>query len=451
MAPRRRAVLGAAASGLSLLAGCPTGERGRSSDSRPEDGGPEDGGEDLTTATGGHTVSPRVDDGLVGYTHVRASGNRVLGGNGGLSGDEPVTVETDGRPTWLVVVPTDPGSDWLVATADGVVERFAVSDGAVTERRRVGELPGGTPPVGRREAARIDLLDPLEDASTYSHPVPVGDAGQLFVDADGGLVLVDGDDRQRAAVDALPDARPVAVGPGRYALLGGRTERYPHGALGDAVEAERVVLADVREGLSTRTVVDLDGPVVEGIAPIAADVTGDGIRNLLVTLADSQSGARLAAFTTEGDRVATGPGFSSGNRWRHQLCVAPFGPDGELEVAAVETPHIGGTARFYRRDGDELRSVTSRSGVSSHAYRSRNLDGGLAADVDGDGRPELVVPTDRRGELLALARTEDGVEVRRRFALGGELASNVTGVRNVDDSLTLGAAGSDGVVRVWGE
>jgi hypothetical protein len=451
MAHRRRTVLGAAATGFSLLAGCSTDERQRSPDGGQTTDESRDGG-GTVTVTGGHTVAPRIDDGAVGYTHVRASGNRVVSGDGGLAdGDgEPLMDERDGQPTWLVAVPTDRGSEWLVATADGRVERVAVTNGAVEGGSVVGRLPGGTPPVGRRAGGTIEAVSRSDGTSSLSHPVPVEGGGRLSVAGDGDIVLRREGAVTRADADALPDARLVRVEPGRWTVLAGRTERYPHGALGDTVEAHRLVVADVREGLSVRTVLDLDEAVIEGTAPIAADLTGDGGRDLLVTLSDGQSGGRLVALSTAGDRIATGPGFSSGNRWRHQLCVAPFGPGGELEVAAVETPHIGGTARFYRRRGDELRVVASQSGVSSHAYRSRNLDGGLAADVDGDGRPELVVPTDRRDELLALARTDDGVDIRRRFALGGKLASNVTGVRGVDGSLTLGAAGSDGVVRMWG-
>jgi len=432
MAPRRRAVLGAAAAGLSLLAGC-------SSD------GPDD------TASGGHTVPDRSDERQIGLTHVRLSGNRVVGGRGTLDAQsDRVSYEFDGRPVWLVTVPTPSGSDWIVAGADGRVERIALAGGTVESSTSLGTRSAGAPPVARRGNGRAQLVTGPETASPLSAPVPVAGDRILSVATDGSLTVGDGEATRRADVGALPDARPVRVAPGRYAVLAGRTERYPHGALGDGLEAERVVLADVRDGLTVRTAVDLSASVVEGIAPIAADLTGDGARDLLVTLSDADSGARLAAFTAEGERLATGPGFSTGNRWRHQLCVAPFGTDGELEVAAVETPHVGGTARFYRRRGDELRTVASRSGVSSHALGSRNLDGGLAADVDGDGRPELLVPTDRRDELLALARVPDGgVEVRRRFGVGGELASNLTGVRQGDGTLAVGAAGSDGVVRIW--
>jgi hypothetical protein len=304
----------------------------------------------------------------------------------------------------------------------------------------------------------VTPLDRPSGASALSHPVVVEGGRLLFVTDDGTLRLastsdegagVDATPAASAEVDALPDTRVVRVAPGRYALLAGRTERYAHGALGDSIEAERVVLADVRDGLDVATLADPD-PVIEGTAPLAADLTGDGTRDVVVTLSDGRSGGRLAAVDLDGERLATGPGFPTGNRWRHQLCVAPFGPDGEVELAAVETPHIGGTARFHRRDGDEFSVVASHRGVSSHAYGSRNLDGALAGDLDGDGAVELLVPTDARDELLALRRTDGGVETAWRLDVGGELASNLAGVSGPEDSLAVAAAGSDGAVRVWG-
>jgi len=444
---RRRAVLGTAAGALAALAGCSVDRTpsGTDSPATPADGQVPTG----TTPESGRRA---------GYTHVRPSGNRVLAGSGSLPEDDPPVYEADEQVTWVVGVPTDAGSDWLVATADGRIDRVAVADGAVVETDRGGSLPGLTPPAGRVVDGRVTPLDPPPETSALSHPVVVEGGRVLFVTDGGDLRLagtpdddadVDATPVASVGVDALPDARIVRVAPGRYALLAGRTRRYAHGALGDETEAERVVLADVRDGLDVETLVDPD-PVVEGTAPLAADVTGDGTRDVVVTLSDGRSGARLAAVGLDGERIATGPGFPTGNRWRHQLCVAPFGPAGEVELAAVETPHIGGTARFHRRDGDEFSVVASRRGVSSHAYGSRNLDGALAGDFDGDGAVELLVPTDARDELLALRRTDGGVETAWRLAVGGELVSNLAGVSGPDGSLAVAAAGADGTTRVWG-
>jgi len=79
-------------------------------------------------------------------------------------------------------------------------------------------------------------------------------------------------------------------------------------------------------------------------------------------------------------------------------------------LAEVLTPHIGGIAGFYRLEGDSLNLVAQRPGVTSHTIGSRNLDMGLAGDLDGDGQPELVVFDQSLVELMALRRTEDGID-----------------------------------------
>ncbi len=87
--------------------------------------------------------------------------------------------------------------------------------------------------------------------------------------------------------------------------------------------------------------------------------------------------------------------------------MAPFGPNGELGLAEVRTPHIGGIVGFYRMGGDPLNLVAQLDGVTSHPVFSRDLDMGLAGDLDGDGQPELVVFAQPFREVVALRRTEE--------------------------------------------
>jgi hypothetical protein len=120
---------------------------------------------------------------------------------------------------------------------------------------------------------------------------------------------------------------------------------------------------------------------VEGIAPIWTDLTGDGGREIIVTLSDPEGGARLAVYSEAGEQLAVGSAIGRGYRWRHQLVVAPFGPTGDLELADVMTPHIGGIVEFFQLAGDRLKLIAQTSGYSSHVLGSRNLDMRLRATL----------------------------------------------------------------------
>ena len=114
----------------------------------------------------------------------------------------------------------------------------------------------------------------------------------------------------------------------------------------------------------------------------------------------------MVVYSKSGEQLAAGPLVGRGNRWRHQLSVAPFGSNGEMELAEVLTPHIGGIAGLYRLNGDSLDLVVQRDGVTYHPLGTRNLDMGLA----GDSQPELVAFNQSFTELMALRRTIDGIE-----------------------------------------
>jgi hypothetical protein len=432
--PTRRSFLAALGLGTTSVAGCldrlPTADEG------------------TPTAD----VAPDAAS-AVGFTHLRPSGNRVVAGRTALSEVTARRADVGDRPVWVAGVPAagDDASLWLVLTEGGglVGVRVAADDG---RRSRVDVRPprldDGTVPVARRRPnGELGLLTDVRTAPN-SHPVPVAGA-VATVTRDGAVsVRSDGDPRS-AAVEALPDARPVVAG-GRVAVLAGRTTAYGHGVLGDDVEATAVSLVSPDAEEVARLGAP-EGTVFEGITPLAADVDGDGTAEFVATASDAQAGGRVVALDESGDHLV-GPAVGTGFRWRHTLAVAPFGPGDEREVAVVKTPHVGGVAEFYgaRPDRGTLELVaTSDGGYRTHTVGSRTLDGAVAGRVLGDDRWCLVVPDRERRRLVVLARTAegDGVSTATRLDLPGTLTSNLAAV-TVDGEVHLAAGTADGLV-VW--
>jgi len=420
--PTRRSVLAALSTGL---AGCSLGGAGET----------------------GTPPSPTPPAGTeYWYTHVRATANPALAAGADLRGVDPVVFEPDGQPQWLVPHPASAGSHWTVVAADGRAALWRVHDGSATRVDGYDPLGPGAPPVVATGDGDPRLVRPAGMADRAAPAVAPGPDGPvlLYVSGDGDLVVA-GRERTRFDVDGLPDGRLAALGDGRYALFTGGTDRYRHGALGDSTEGETLAVVDPAEPAVdwTRTV----GPpaVFEGLQPLVADLDGDGEPEVVTTVADSGDGARIAVFGTDGERLATGPVHSPG--WRHQLAVAPFGPDGRPELAVVRKPHVDRALEFYRLDSGSLDIVATLDGFSTHTYGSRILTGALAADIDADGRTELLVPTADRGTLVAVRRTAEGARAVAEWRLDGTVQSNVTGLA-LADGLAVGVA-AGGAVSVW--
>jgi hypothetical protein len=154
-------------------------------------------------------------------------------------------------------------------------------------------------------------------------------------------------------------------------------------------------------------------------------------------------------FDESGAQVAAGPTAGQGFRWRHQIAAAPFGPSGEVELADVLTPHIGGTVEYFRLDGAALTLAAGVPGYTSHVVQTRNLDLSLAGDFDGDGALELLVLNPSRTELVAITRTARGASAEWTLPLGGELATNLAAVETADGGIALAAGLADRVLRLW--
>jgi len=376
------------------------------------------------------------------YTHLQASGNRVVEGRGGINAVTPVDIEIEGKPKWLLAA-GETDSYWTVVTADGTATTHRVS--GETSEQVVDHGSVSTPPLGYQSKGSTGIIDAPVDCAEYSHPVVINN-GLLYVASDGDVVIWRDDEPTRLEVRAPVDARIVRVDDGQYAVYGQRTDRYRHGALGDTIEASSLVIVDTDAERIAREI-ELDAPTVfEGFSPMVADLDSDGSAELITTVADSDAGARIRAYGTDGRELSTGPVYGPG--WRHQLCVAPFGPDAGSELAVVRKPHVDRTVEFYRLTDTGLEVVATQQGYASHTYGSRTLDGAVAGDLDGDGRTELLAPTVDQWTLAALHRVENGVQEAWALDLGGLLTTNVTGVALADDRLAVGA-GASGHVRVW--
>lgn len=194
-----------------------------------------------------------------------------------------------------------------------------------------------------------------------------------------------------------------AIASARYAAP---VEHYGHFALGRPHEYASL---DVVTGDGRRLRLTLPpGQVFEDLQPRLVTMAPGAPTELLTIVSDRRTGSRLALVGLRDGRLEIGAQsrpIGQPMRWLNPVGVADLDGDGSAEVAAVLTPHIGGTLVVYRREAGRLVPAASLPGFSNHVYGAAQL--GLSTVIAVDGRPQLLVPDITR-TVLRVVRLDAG-------------------------------------------
>ncbi len=227
--------------------------------------------------------------------------------------------------------------------------------------------------------------------------------------------------------EQLPHSRPAS---GRQhtglAWLARPTARYRHGVLGDALEAE--ALRYFRSGFGTTEIVLPPDAVFEDLEPRLADLDGDGQEEILVVRSTFDHGAALVAYGIVGDALvekAAATPIGTPNRWLNPVGVADLDGDGQPEIMAVDTPHIGGTLRVWRLESGRLSEFAALSGFSNHVIGSTELALHAVLDWDLDGRPDIVLPDVSRTALRIISLKQGKLVQVDHLPLPGPLNTRI--------------------------
>lgn len=218
----------------------------------------------------------------------------------------------------------------------------------------------------------------------------------------------------------LPDTETTQAA-GLSAWLTEPTRRYAHAVLGDAIEAGGFA---VELGGRPFHFTLPEEAVFEDRRVRLEDIDGDGRPEAIIVKSYLRRGSALAAYRIGDDGItplAESEAIGTAHRWLNPVGVADFTGEGRPLVAAVITPHIAGSLRLYRLQGSALTEVARLDGVTNHVIGSRDLDLARITDIDGDGRPEIVIPSQDRMALTAVSFTGGRGRVVARAAFPGPI------------------------------
>ncbi|MEQ8717885.1 MAG: VCBS repeat-containing protein [Acidimicrobiales bacterium] len=367
--------------------------------------------------------------------------------DGGPTAPSPgATVASEGPPAGLRRVPvtgtgnsTTPGRAALVG---GEARRVGVGVAPVRLLVVDGETPGFVVIGDDGSVAGVDV-------DVVGAPVvdPAGEPVTAVAAGAGSAEIVGWELPDLGDHVPLYDATPTVSSDGAVAVLADGTDRYPHGILGDPLEAATLVIVHLDGDL---TVIEAPAPgVFEDLRPTWADVDGDGTDEVLVTFSGGGAGAQVVAYESDGTVSTATPAISTPNRWRHRIAVAPLGADGRAVYVEVITPHIGGDLTLRVAAPEGLVRTDRAAPYGSHAIFSRELDGGQVFDADGDGELEIVVPAQDRRSLVVFDVVDGELAGSSTVDLGGELATGIAIARGGAGALSVAVGITDGTVLVW--
>lgn len=377
-------------------------------------------------------------------TQNNLSGNHQLDGSIDLANATQLDIPLMGKPSWLVSAPFKDNAIFVAVMDDGQVQAFNIS-GTGYESFDISpkQLPAGMPPALTVSEDNIKLTVPPEDASTLTNPVTVN-SNLVYIASNGDLVMSNAKEKIRLAINALPDSRILVDENNHLLILTEPTTRYDHGIAGDEFEASAIAIVGMEPELHIIQIIPIEAPdVIEGISAIWADIDNDGRREIIVTLSNSKTGARIVAYREDGTLLAESEPIGLGYRWRHQLAVAQFGTNELPLLVDIRTPHLGGIVEFLEFNDGELKKVMELRGFSTHSIGSRNLDSAIAADFNNDGIAELLAP-DQAHKNLGLV-SWDGVIYTT--PLDDVLTSNLSAT--VINGKIIVGAGTQNNLRIW--
>ncbi len=182
------------------------------------------------------------------------------------------------------------------------------------------------------------------------------------------------------------------------AAFEGPTDRYGHAIMGNLPEWSRLCLS---HGTQQACVTLPDSSVFEDIAPRLADMDGDGFDEAVVVESTTTGGASLVVYRRTGEsleRIATPP-IGRRNRWLSPIGIADFDQDGRMDVAYVETPHLGKVVKVYSWAGNHLKLIAKATSFSNHKIGDETITSGIR---DCGRGPEMVVPNGSWSRVYAL-------------------------------------------------
>ncbi|MCP4142606.1 MAG: hypothetical protein GY755_20395 [Chloroflexi bacterium] len=354
------------------------------------------------------------------------------------------------KPIWIAGIPHKDGTAWAVAFEDGSLNAYVVNKEGFSETEITpNRIPSGMPLIIYSSNGKLFALTTPADASPLTQPVIIEtDPFKIaYIATNGDLIISQNGTETHLAVNALPDSRILVDEHNNLLLLSEPTAQYTHGVLGDDIEATGITLvATTPEPKILQKISIPERDVIEGIYPIWADMDNNGEREIIVTLSNAQDGARIVAFSEDGNLLAEGVPVGKGYRWRHQLIAAPFTPTGEKLLAVIRTPHIGGVLEFYRLTGNKLDIVKTIPGISTHTIGSRNLFTAQVGDFNNDSKTEILAPDQSHTHLGIISMDNDAINW---LDLNAELITNLAAVNFEDAQISIAGGLSNNTLKIW--
>lgn len=236
---------------------------------------------------------------------------------------------------------------------------------------------------------------------------------------------------ERTTRDGIPDGMVAEAGGNgvRSAWYADPTARYDHGILGDTVEGGSLVIRDA-SGTEHRLTLP-ETMVFEDLTPRIADIDGDGRSDVVAIRTTIAAGAAIAVYSVpDGALVETASIAPIGltHRWLNIAGIADFNGDGQLDIALVKTPHIGGRLEIWTMRSGALLLLASADGFSNHFIGSTELGMAAAIDVDGDSAAELALPNVSRTSLRIVELAGGAIQQIAAVPLGGPVVTAIGAV-----------------------
>jgi hypothetical protein len=132
--------------------------------------------------------------------------------------------------------------------------------------------------------------------------------------------------------------------------------------------------------------------------------------------------------------------------WLNPAGIADFDGNGSTDIALVRQPHVVGHLELWSWKDRKLTKVAEIADVANHFIGSRALGMSWTADFDGDGHPDLAVPSlDRR--TLRIIGFAPGARDIARVRLPARLVTNIGAVM-INHKLALIAGVEDGRLMI---